>query len=62
MPLKDLEDLKELLDKGVPHPQQVEIVGTTFGNVLQNRINTKLAIANLLLLYLCVIATIELYY
>lgn len=61
MALSDLDKLRDILDKGLPSPQQVEIVGTSFGNKLQSSINTKLFLANLLLLYLCVVATIELY-
>lgn len=59
MTLSDLDKLRDILDKGLPHPQQVEIVGTSFGNKLQSSINTKLFIANILLFYLCAFNTLR---
>ena len=62
MPFRELTRLpsKEDIDKLVQSlPRQVEIVGTTFGNELQNKINNKLIIANLFLFYIGVILTLE---
>lgn len=56
--IKDLEELQALVSKGLPgYPQQVEIVGTSFGNRIQTKILLGLYINNFLLLYLCVFAT-----
>lgn len=38
-------------------PTPVEIVGTTFGNVIQTKILTNLRVNNYLLFYLCAFAT-----
>lgn len=52
MKLKDLQKVEWNTS-----PTPVSIVGTTFGNEIQNRILTQLRIANLLLFYLSVFAT-----
>lgn len=47
---------------GIEHvalPTPVEIVGTTFGNELQNKILTAMRLSNLLLFYFCAITTIR---
>ncbi len=55
--IKELEKLQELVNKGIPQP--VEIIGTTFGNELQNKILNSMRILNLLMFYLCSLATLR---
>jgi len=43
-------------------PTPVEIVGTTFGNELQNKINNRILVNNGLLLYLCIFFSIRLWF
>lgn len=40
-------------------PIEVSVVGTTLGNELQNRILTGILVTNLLMFYLCTLATLR---
>lgn len=62
MPLRELTDLPTLKDIekiASSMPTQVEIVGTTFGNELQNRILSNIRVLNFLMFYLCTLATLR---
>jgi len=53
MPWRDVTNT----DFKLPTPTPVEIVGTTFGNEIQNKILTQMRILNLMIFYFCVFST-----
>lgn len=57
--IRDLEELRNLIEeqKSIATPMDVRVVGTSFGNELQSKINGRLFISNLLLFYICTFLT-----
>lgn len=43
-------------------PTPVRVVGTTFGNELQSKINNRMLVNNVLLLYLCTFFTVRYFF